>query len=144
MILIFYLWNGHQGLPDISNASMESNSKKYLLQGSVIMNIFYQNHISNFEISTNYKTFYLPSNTTRLIHIVHGSLCHISQTTEQSSFTFGFPFKTHQIRNNIQISIIYIFFVILDLVVLDISFGYPPWFIRIFCKLFRKYYFNNF
>ena len=50
MISIIYLWNSHQGLPDISNASMESNSKKYLLQGSVIKNIFYQNHISNFEI----------------------------------------------------------------------------------------------
>merc|ERR1719433_1691299 len=91
---------------------MESNSKKYLLQGS--------------------------SNTTRLIHIVHGSLCHISQTTEQSSFTFRFTFQTHQIRNNIQISIVYIVFIILDLVVLDISFGYTSWFIRNFFFRFMQ------
>ena len=141
IILIIYLRNGHQSLPDISNTSMKGNSKKYFLQGSAIK----KNLKLHYKFwKKNVKMIYSPSSTTRLIQIVHGSLGHISQTTEQSSFTFGFTFQTHQIRNNIQISIIYIFFVILDLVVLDISFGYPPWFIRIFCKLFKKYYFNNF
>ena len=87
---------------------------------------------------------YSPSSTSRFIQIVHGSLGHISQTTEKSSFTFGFPYKTHQIRNNIQISIVYIVFIILDLVVLDISFGYTSWFIRNFCKFFEKIFCFNF
>ena len=86
---------------------------------------------------------YSPSSTSRLIQIVHGSLGHISQTTEKSSFTFGFTFQTHHIRNNIQICIIYIFFFIMDLVVLDFPFGYTPWFFIILYKLFNIFFNNN-